>query len=134
MSVTVRVKPLTIAASANGKAKLEEFNKQFGRKIVWLPWQRPGFELALMLEEAVQNNPGCDGVLLGSHGLFTWGDTQRDCYLSSLRTIDQMGEFILQHQRKGEALFGGEVCAPLADKESLAAAILPDRLNFRLVV
>ena len=116
---------IAIAASANGKAKLEEFNKQFGRKIVWLPWQRPGFELALMLEEAVQNNPGCDGVLLGSHGLFTWGDTQRDCYLSSLRTIDQMGEFILQHQRKGEALFGGEVYAPLADKESLAAAILP---------
>jgi rhamnose utilization protein RhaD (predicted bifunctional aldolase and dehydrogenase)/NAD(P)-dependent dehydrogenase (short-subunit alcohol dehydrogenase family) len=116
---------IAIAASANGKAKLEEFNQQFGRKIVWLPWQRPGFELGLMLEEAVAKNPGCDGVLLGSHGLFTWGDTQRECYLSSIRTIDQMGEFILQHQRKGGALFGGEVQAPLPDREALAAKILP---------
>ena len=99
---------IAIAASANGKEKLAEFNKQFGRNIVWLPWQRPGFQLALMLDEAVSKNPGCDGVLLGSHGLFTWGDTQRECYLSSIRTIDQMGEFILQHQPPGSALFGGE--------------------------
>src|SRR5580700_4759327 len=41
---------IAIAASANGKRRMEEFNKEFGRKIVWLPWQRPGFELALMLE------------------------------------------------------------------------------------
>jgi rhamnose utilization protein RhaD (predicted bifunctional aldolase and dehydrogenase) len=116
---------IAIAASANGKAKLEEFNQQFGRKIVWLPWQRPGFELGLMLEEAVAKNPGCDGVLLGSHGLFTWGDTQRECYLSSVRTIDQMGEFILQHQRKGGELFGGEVQAPLVERATLAAKILP---------
>ena len=48
---------IAIAASANGKEKLAEFNKQFGRSIVWLPWQRPGFELALMLEEAVKEEP-----------------------------------------------------------------------------
>src|SRR5271155_5652657 len=66
---------IALAASANGKQKLEEFNKQYGRKIVWLPWQRPGFELGLMLAKVVNDNPGCDGVLLGSHGLFTWGHT-----------------------------------------------------------
>ena len=74
---------IALAASANGKRKLEEFNRQFDRKIVWLPWQRPGFELALMLEDAVNNNPGAEGILLGSHGLFTWGKTQRECYLNS---------------------------------------------------
>ena len=95
---------IALAASANGKQKLEEFNKQYGRKIVWLPWQRPGFELGLMLAKVVSDNPGCDGVLLGSHGLFTWGNTQRDCYMSSLQTIDQMGEFILGAPDK---LFGG---------------------------
>jgi rhamnose utilization protein RhaD (predicted bifunctional aldolase and dehydrogenase)/NAD(P)-dependent dehydrogenase (short-subunit alcohol dehydrogenase family) len=116
---------IALAASANGKEKLAEFNKQFGRSIVWLPWQRPGFELALMLEEAVAQNPGCDGVLLGSHGLFTWGNTQRECYLSSLRAIDQMGEFILQHQRAGTPLFGGEEHAPLADRAAIATSILP---------
>ena len=82
---------IALAASANGQAKLEEFNKKYGRKIIWVPWQRPGFELALMLKRAVEANPGCDGLILGGHGLFTWGDTQKECYLNSVRTIDQMG-------------------------------------------
>lgn len=116
---------IAIAASANGKEKLAEFNKKFGRKIVWVTWQRPGFELALQLEQAVKDNPGCDGVLLGSHGLFTWGETQRECYLNSIRTIDQMGEFILEHQARMRSTFGGLKHAPLADRQSIAAAILP---------
>src|SRR5437868_7244652 len=69
---------IALAASANGKQKLEEFNRQFGRKIAWLPWQRPGFELALLIEKAVRENPGTDGIILGGHGLFTWGMTQRE--------------------------------------------------------
>jgi rhamnose utilization protein RhaD (predicted bifunctional aldolase and dehydrogenase)/NAD(P)-dependent dehydrogenase (short-subunit alcohol dehydrogenase family) len=116
---------IAIAASANGKEKLEEFNRKFGRKVVWLPWQRPGFELALQLENAVQENPGCDGVLLGSHGLFTWANTQRECYLNSIHTIDQMGEFIMQHQAKIGPLFGGVDVPPAANRQEIAAAILP---------
>jgi rhamnose utilization protein RhaD (predicted bifunctional aldolase and dehydrogenase)/NAD(P)-dependent dehydrogenase (short-subunit alcohol dehydrogenase family) len=116
---------IAIAASANGKKKLDEFNKRFGRRIIWLWWQRPGFELGLQLEKAVNDNPGCDGVLLGSHGLFTWGNTQRECYLNSIRTIDQMGEFIREHRTKSGALFGGLEHKPLADRETVAASILP---------
>ncbi len=116
---------IAIAASANGKQKLEEFNQKYGRNIAWLIWQRPGFELALLLEKAVRASPGCDGVLLGDHGLFTWGNTQRECYVNSIRTIDQMGEFIMEHQRKGGPLFGGVAHQPLADRESLAVRILP---------
>jgi rhamnose utilization protein RhaD (predicted bifunctional aldolase and dehydrogenase)/NAD(P)-dependent dehydrogenase (short-subunit alcohol dehydrogenase family) len=116
---------IALAASANGKQMLEEFNKQFGRKVVWLPWQRPGFEVALLLEKAVQENPGCDGVLLGSHGLFTWGATNRECYLSSIRTIDQMGEFILERQKKSGPPFGGVAYRALDDRRSIAVAILP---------
>lgn len=116
---------IALAASANGKQKLEEFNKDCGRKIVWLPWQRPGFELALMLESAVKNNPGAEGILLGSHGLFTWGMTQRECYLNSIQTIDEMGQFIEEHQRKKKTLFGGLEHAPLQNRRQIAAQILP---------
>jgi len=117
---------IAIAASANGKQKLDEFNQQYGRQIVWLPWQRPGFELALMLKAAVEANPGCDGIVLGGHGLFTWGETQKECYASSVKTIDQMGEFVQQHStRAGRPLFGGATIAPAATREAVIPAILP---------
>lgn len=116
---------IALAASANGKQKLEDFNRQFGRNIAWLPWQRPGFELALLLERAVKENPGCEGLILASHGLFTWGDTPRECYSNSVRTIDQMGEFILQHQKKKPALFGGVEHEPLPGRKEIAARVLP---------
>jgi rhamnose utilization protein RhaD (predicted bifunctional aldolase and dehydrogenase)/NAD(P)-dependent dehydrogenase (short-subunit alcohol dehydrogenase family) len=116
---------IALAASANGKRKLAEYNKEFHRKIVWVPWQRPGFELALLIEKTVKDNPGIDGILLGGHGLFTWGTTQRDCYLSSIHTIDQMGEFILTHQSKKGALFGGLEYAPIQDRKKAATQILP---------
>jgi len=116
---------IALAASANGKRKLEEFNRKFGRKIAWVPWQRPGFELALLIEKAVKENPGCDGLILGSHGLFTWGETQRECYSNSIRTIDQMGEFIMAHQAKKGEMFGGAEHAALANRRDIAAQVLP---------
>ena len=116
---------IALAASANGKRKLQEFNRKFDRRIIWLPWQRPGFELALLIERAVKENPGADGILLGGHGLFTWGQTQRDCYLNSIHTIDQMGEFVLGHQARKGVLFGGLRCVALPERKKIAAQILP---------
>jgi rhamnose utilization protein RhaD (predicted bifunctional aldolase and dehydrogenase)/NAD(P)-dependent dehydrogenase (short-subunit alcohol dehydrogenase family) len=117
---------IALAASANGQRKLEEFNKKYGRRIVWLPWQRPGFELALMLKRAVEATPGCDGILLGGHGLFTWGETQREAYVNSIKTIDQMGEFVQDHAtRSGTAPFGGATVVPRAGRADLVPALLP---------
>ena len=92
---------IAMAASANGKEKMEEFNREFNHSLIWIPWQRPGFELGLMMRNAVEKNPGCDGIVLGGHGIFTWGDTQRECYLNTITMIDQIGQFISRH---GEAL------------------------------
>ncbi len=117
---------IALAASANGKQKLDEFNKKYGRRITWVPWQRPGFELALMLRKAVEATPGCDGIVLGGHGLFTWGDTQQDAYVNSIKTIDQMGEFVQDHaKRAGRPLFGGASAATAAGREALVNGILP---------
>ena len=115
---------IALAASANGRQKMEEFNTRFGHRIAWLPWQRPGFELGLMLARAIEANPDCDGIILGSHGLFTWGSTQRECYLNSVVMIDQMGEFVNEHQARIRG-FGGVQIAAHEDRRKIAAAILP---------
>ena len=117
---------IALAAAANGREKMDEFNKKFGHKLVWLPWQRPGFELGMMLRKAVQDNPGCDGIVLGGHGLFTWGDTQRECYVNTITIIDQLGQFVMDHvEKKGSKIFGGQVCQTLPNHRELALDIFP---------
>jgi rhamnose utilization protein RhaD (predicted bifunctional aldolase and dehydrogenase)/NAD(P)-dependent dehydrogenase (short-subunit alcohol dehydrogenase family) len=117
---------IALAASANGKAKMDEFNREFGHSLAWVPWQRPGFELAMMMKRAIQENPGCDGIVLGGHGLFTWGETQRECYLNTLTVIDQIGQFIERHgAAKGKTRFGGEAIPARADRGDLAVQIAP---------
>jgi len=117
---------IALAAAANGREQLEAFNARFGHHLVWLPWQRPGFELAVMLRRALDEHPGADGVLLGGHGLFTWGETSRACYLSSLAVIDALGAFVLEHvERKGAGLFGGVRTPPRADRGALATELFP---------
>jgi rhamnose utilization protein RhaD (predicted bifunctional aldolase and dehydrogenase)/NAD(P)-dependent dehydrogenase (short-subunit alcohol dehydrogenase family) len=116
---------IALAASANGKIKMEEFNKEFGHKLAWLPWQRPGFELGMMLKKIVAQTPGCDGVVLGGHGLFTWGNTQRESYLNTITIIDQLGQFIERHAAAGYKVFGGDAVKTREDRAEIAAAIMP---------
>jgi rhamnose utilization protein RhaD (predicted bifunctional aldolase and dehydrogenase)/NAD(P)-dependent dehydrogenase (short-subunit alcohol dehydrogenase family) len=117
---------IALAASANGKIKMEEFNQEFGHTLAWLPWQRPGFELGMMLRAIVAETPGCDGVVLGGHGLFTWGQTQRECYLNTITIIDQLGQFIERHaKREGHKAFGGSRVASHAGRDKVAARVMP---------
>lgn len=117
---------IALAAAANGIEKMEEFNRLYGHKLIWLPWQRPGFELAMMLRDAVKSVPGCDGVVLGGHGLFTWGNTQRECYVNTITIIDQLGQFVSDHlELQGASLFGGRRSSALENHSALAQEIFP---------
>jgi rhamnose utilization protein RhaD (predicted bifunctional aldolase and dehydrogenase)/NAD(P)-dependent dehydrogenase (short-subunit alcohol dehydrogenase family) len=117
---------IALAASANGKTKMQEFNKEFGHKLAWLPWQRPGFELGMMLKKVVADTPGCDGVVLGGHGLFTWGNTPRESYFNTITIIDQLGQFIERHAAtSGHKHFGGSKAETRKDRAEIAAAIMP---------
>jgi rhamnose utilization protein RhaD (predicted bifunctional aldolase and dehydrogenase)/NAD(P)-dependent dehydrogenase (short-subunit alcohol dehydrogenase family) len=117
---------IALAASANGKQKMEEFNTEFGHTLAWLPWQRPGFELGMMLQRIVAETPGCDGVVLGGHGLFTWGETQRESYLNTITIIDQLGQFIERHGlRAGHKVFGGAKTKTHAERTAIAAQVMP---------
>ncbi|HZO89552.1 MAG TPA: bifunctional rhamnulose-1-phosphate aldolase/short-chain dehydrogenase [Chthonomonadaceae bacterium] len=117
---------IALAACANGPAQLDRLREETGLKLIWLPWKRPGFELGLWLERAVRENPDADGILLGSHGLFTWGDTARESYRNTLRVIDGIGQYVLKRvERKGEKLFGGAAVETRPDRRAVAREIMP---------
>src|SRR5208282_3804015 len=117
---------IALAASANGLERLAEFNSRFNHQLVWVPWQRPGFELGLMMENAVKTHLCCDGIVLGGHGLFTWGDTQRQCYLNTITIIDQIGQFVLgTAEGKSATVFGGQRHKTSPDREEIAASLFP---------
>ena len=96
---------IAIAASRDGEAIMHQI---WGDQMAWLPWQRPGFDLGLKLEEAVRNNPNIRGVILGGHGLFTWGDTSYESYMNTLEVIEQASEFLNQNYGKKRPVFGGQ--------------------------
>lgn len=95
---------IAIAAAKDGKRITAEL---FGQSIGWIDWQRPGFDLGLKLQACVLENPGLKGIMLGSHGLFTWGDTSRDCYENTLGIIEKCGAYIEGSYAKNDPPFGG---------------------------
>ena len=118
---------IALAASANGKTTMEEFNAEFGHKLAWLPWQRPGFELGMMLRKVVAETPGCDGVILGGHGLFTWGDTQRSATSTpSPSSIRSASSSSATRARPNYKRFGGNKRLPRRDdRKQIAAKLMP---------
>ena len=115
---------IALAASANGPELLEKLRAETGLHLVWLPWKRPGFELGLWLEKAIAENPSCDGIILGSHGIFTWGGDAKSSYLNTLRVLDQIGQFVLRHIDEA-TLFSGPITQTRADRRELARFVLP---------
>jgi rhamnulose-1-phosphate aldolase/alcohol dehydrogenase len=116
---------IAIAASKDGERIMKEI---WGDTMAWLPWQRPGFDLGLKLEAVVKNNPGLRGVILGGHGLFTWGDTSYDSYLNTLEVIEQAAAYLEENYGKRRPVFGGvkqEQTLDATQRRQQAAAVMP---------
>lgn len=111
---------IAIAAAKDGEKITREL---FKGTIGWVKWQRPGFDLGLQLKECLDNNPGIRGVMLGSHGLFTWGDTAYDCYINSLEVIETCATYIEEQVSKKGSVFGGKKIESLPQDERRAKAI-----------
>ncbi len=114
---------IAIAAAKNSQKLTKEI---FGDDIVWTPWQRPGFDLGLKLQEICKEYPAAKGVLLGQHGIINWTDDSRSCYELSLDLIEKVAEFIEVHD-KGEKTFGGQRYRSLdpAKRREVFVQILP---------
>lgn len=115
---------IAIAASKDGEKITREL---FKGTIGWVNWQRPGFDLGLQLKACLEANPDIRGIMLGSHGLFTWADTAYECYINSLEVIEQCAAYIEGQVTKNGTVFGGQKIQSLASEErqAKAAALAP---------
>ncbi|MBI1217242.1 MAG: bifunctional rhamnulose-1-phosphate aldolase/short-chain dehydrogenase [Rhodobacteraceae bacterium] len=114
---------IAIAASKNSKDLTATI---FGNEIGWLPWKRPGYELGLWLGQYCAENPDAKGVVLESHGLFTWDDDAKVCYETTLHIITRAMEWF-EAETRGKTVFGGARHESLgaADRRAVAAALMP---------
>ncbi len=104
---------IAVAASSNGPELTKAI---YGDRVVWLPWQRPGFDLGLKLAEACRAHPRAEGVILGQHGLINWADDDRACYELSLELIEKAAAYIESRDRRDET-FGGPRQRALSSEE-----------------
>lgn len=113
---------IAIAACANSRSLTE---KIFEGELGWLPWQRPGYDLGLKLEALSTEQPQLKGIILEGHGLFTWGDTSKSCYETTLAIIRRADAWLAANSR--QPAFGGQCHAPLPKDEraALAARLMP---------
>ncbi|WP_026462911.1 bifunctional rhamnulose-1-phosphate aldolase/short-chain dehydrogenase [Adhaeribacter aquaticus] len=116
---------IAIAAAKDGKRITEEL---FGGTIGWVDWQRPGFDLGLKLRACLDLNPDIRGIMLGSHGLFTWGDTAYESYLNTLEVVETCAAYLEHNYGKNGPVFGGIKLVQKLDAEARkkqAAALAP---------
>ena len=106
---------IAVAASVNQERLCAEI---YGDDVIYVPWQRPGFDIGLMIEGLIAQHPRARGVLLGHHGMSSWSNDDKTCYETALEIIDRAAQYIEQRDR-GEQTFGGQKHAPLAEEERL---------------
>jgi rhamnulose-1-phosphate aldolase/alcohol dehydrogenase len=112
---------IALAASVDGERLTREI---YGERIGWLPWLRPGFELGLRLQDFVARHPRAQGVVLESHGLFTWGGTSRECYETTLRVINEAIAWLESNERNSPARPREGVLSP-EQRRDVAAQLMP---------
>ncbi len=114
---------IAIAAARDAERLTREI---YGDEVVWTPWQRPGFDLGLKLEQLVRDHPRAKGAILGGHGLINWADDDKECYELTLALIERAARYIEQRDRGGQT-FGGQTYPALdeADRHAVFAEILP---------
>jgi rhamnulose-1-phosphate aldolase/alcohol dehydrogenase len=115
---------IAIAAAKDSERITKEL---FNGTIGWVKWQRPGFDLGLQLKKCLDENPGIHGIILGSHGLFTWGDTAYESYINTLEVIERCAEYLEDNIGKKRPVFGGAKIQSLSKekRQEQAATLAP---------
>jgi rhamnulose-1-phosphate aldolase/alcohol dehydrogenase len=114
---------IAIAASVNQEKLTQEI---YGDEVIYIPWQRPGFDIGLQIEQLIKDSPQARGILLGHHGMSSWNDNDKTCYETALEIIDRAARYIEAHD-KGDQTFGGQKHPAVneAERKRLQAEVIP---------
>ena len=114
---------IAIAASVNQEKLCKEI---YGDELIYVPWQRPGFDIGLIIEDLIKQHPNARGVLLGHHGMSSWNNDDKTCYETALEIIDRAARYIESHDR-GDETFGGQKYEPLPEdqRQGIQSEIIP---------
>ena len=114
---------IAVAASVNQQRLCNEI---YGADVIYVPWQRPGFDIGLLIESLIKDNPQAKGVLLGHHGMNSWSNDDKTCYQTALEIVDRAAAYIKARDR-GEQTFGGSRHRDIAEnvRRRLLVELLP---------
>lgn len=117
------ISSIAIAASKDQEALTQEV---YGDEVGWVPWQRPGYDLGLVMGRMAEADPKLKGLIMGQHGLINWADDDKACYELTLDLIEKAAEYIAARD-KGADTFGGAKyeSLPEADRDALLIKLLP---------
>lgn len=118
--------PISAIAIAASKDQEQLTKAVYGEEVGWVPWQRPGFDLGLVMGQMAEENPQLKGLIMGQHGLINWANDDKACYELTLDLIEKAADYIAARD-KGEETFGGAKYQSLteAEREALLVELLP---------
>ena len=118
--------PISAIAIAASKDQEQLTQAVYGGEVGWVGWQRPGFDLGLVMGKVAQENPQLKGLIMGQHGLINWANDDKACYELTLDLIEKAAVYIAERD-KGEDTFGGAKYQSLseAERQTLLIALLP---------
>ncbi|MGZ4396329.1 MAG: bifunctional rhamnulose-1-phosphate aldolase/short-chain dehydrogenase [Gaiellaceae bacterium] len=98
---------IALTSTPEGRGLAEE---AFGDEVVWLDYQRPGFDMSRRIALLLEEQPAARAVLLEKHGLVTWGTSGHESYEATIEFVARAAHAI-EAAAKGRFGLGGRKAA-----------------------
>jgi len=74
--------------------------KIFGKKLGFVPYIMPGFELAVAASAVFDQDDSVEGLVLDKHGIFTFGDSAQEAYERMIHFVGLAEDYIARSGRR----------------------------------
>ncbi|BCX04182.1 MAG: putative oxidoreductase YuxG [Candidatus Roseilinea sp.] len=120
---------IALACAERGEAAAREV---FGDTMVWVPYIRPGFALSKQISRLLREHSEATCVIMGKHGLITWGNDAKSSYHSAIAHIQRAEDALREAEKRvfglskvNEALEKLTLSISKHRRETIVAAVMP---------